>query len=340
MQMKYFRFLLFPFSIIYYIVTTIRNFFFDIGILKSTSFSFPVIVVGNLSVGGTGKTPQVEYLINLLKNKFNIAILSRGYKRKSKGFVLVNNHHTVRDVGDEPLQYFKKFSDVSIAVDVNRVEGIKKLGVKNSLDAIVLDDAYQHRKVKGSYYILLTKYDDLFLDDFILPVGNLREARVGASRADCIVITKCPEHITLIERENIQQRLSKYCKTVFFSTIVYSDKIYGNLEISLKELKKYKVLLITGIANPKPLLNFMDQQEVSYKHLQFSDHHNFTSKEITTIKDHFNKLENKQKIILTTEKDYVRISNKLKVSYLPIKTKFLENSTQFDELILNHISNK
>jgi len=188
--MKYLRFLLFPFSFIYYLITSIRNFLYDNQILKSYSFSIPIITVGNLSVGGTGKTPQIEYLIALLKDSYKTAVLSRGYKRKSSGFLLINKDNTYVDSGDEPMQYFKKFSNISVAVDEKRARGIQNLLRLKETDVVLLDDAFQHRKVKGSYAILLTKYNDLFIKDFILPVGNLRESRRGAQRANAIVVTK------------------------------------------------------------------------------------------------------------------------------------------------------
>ena len=219
--MKFLRFLLFPFAIIYDVVTTIRNFFFEVGVFKQTSFKIPVIVVGNLSVGGTGKTPQIEYLIRLLKDGFKTAVLSRGYKRKTEGFVLLNDTHSAEDVGDEPLQYFKKFQNIDVAVDANRVEGISKLITDKSPEVILLDDAFQHRKVKGSFYILLTKYNDLFVDDFLLPAGNLRESRSGAKRADIILVTKCPENLNENEQNLIKNKFRKYNKKVFFTTIYF-----------------------------------------------------------------------------------------------------------------------
>ena len=200
--MKFLRFLLFPLSVIYNGITTIRNLFFDWGFFKQTSFKIPVITVGNLSVGGTGKTPQIEYLIRLLGDSFKIAVLSRGYKRKTQDFVLLNDTHTAVDVGDEPLQYFNKFKNIDVAVDVNRVAGISRLIADVTPEVVLLDDAYQHRKVKASLSILLTKYDDLFIDDFLLPTGNLRESRSGAKRTDLILITKCPKNLT---------DLLKYC---------------------------------------------------------------------------------------------------------------------------------
>ncbi|WP_158837227.1 tetraacyldisaccharide 4'-kinase [Polaribacter sp. L3A8] len=336
--MKFLRFLLFPFTIIYDVVTSVRNFFFEIGIFKQTSFKIPVIVVGNLSVGGTGKTPQIEYLIRLLKDHFKTAVLSRGYKRKTEGYVLLNDSHSAEDVGDEPLQYFKKFSKIDVAVDANRVAGISKLIKENSPEVILLDDAYQHRKVKGSFYILLTKYDDLFTDDFLLPTGNLRESRRGAKRADIILVTKCPISLDKISKNKIENKLKKYHKKVFFTTISYDDKISGNSDVLMDDLKDYEVLLITGIANPTPLLSFLDENNVKFKHLKFPDHHHFTDKEIAIIKGKYVDLESSNKLILTTEKDYVRLESRLEeLSFLGIQTSFLEEQETFNAIIKKHI---
>lgn len=336
--MKLVRFLLFPFAILYDLITSFRNFFFNIGVFKETTFKIPVIVVGNLSVGGTGKTPQIEYLIRLLKDIYNVSVLSRGYKRKTTGFVLVNKNHTANDVGDEPLQYFKKFKDIDVAVDENRVEGIQNLVEKNTSEVILLDDAYQHRKVKGSFYVLLTKYDDLFTDDFLLPTGNLRESSLGAKRANVIVVTKCPLDLDEDQKMNIIGKLKKYKKEVFFTTISYADKISGSQQYALNELKDFKVLLITGIANPNPLIAFLTKKKVDFTHLKFADHHNFSSKELEDIQQKFDAINFNKKLILTTEKDYVRLSTKLKeVSFLEIETSFLEDKLQFDAIIKKHI---
>lgn len=336
--MKVFRFLLFPFAIVYDFVTRIRNLFFDRSIFKQTSFKTPVIIVGNLSVGGTGKTPQIEYLIRLLKDRYRTAVLSRGYKRKTVGFVLLNENHTAEDVGDEPLQYFKKFKNTTVAVDVNRVEGITNLIENNKPDLILLDDAFQHRKVKGICNVLLTKYDDLFVDDFLLPTGNLRESRSGARRADVIIVTKCPRNLSKSEQHKIREKLSRFNKKVFFTCISYADRILGSIEIPTLELKNFEVLLITGIANPTPLVNYLKSLEVEFQHLKYADHHHFSENEIRDIKKIFNEMQ-PSKIILTTEKDYVRLVNSIKnLSYLPIETSFLNNESEaFNTLVTDFL---
>ena len=336
--MKMLRFLLYPFAIIYDVVTRIRNFCFNVGIFREVSFKIPVIVVGNLSVGGTGKTPQIEYLIRLLNKNYKTAVLSRGYKRKTEGYLLINNSHSAEDVGDEPLQYFKKFTNIDVAVDANRVEGITKLIEDKSPEVVLLDDAYQHRKVKGSFYILLTKYDDLFVDDFLLPTGNLRESRSGVKRADVILVTKCPDNLSKDARNRIIQKLKKYQKKVFFTTISYNDKTSGRSEVLIEDLKDYDVLLVTGIANPTPLLSFLNDKKVNFKHLKFSDHHHFLDKEINNIKDEYSKIKASKKILLTTEKDYVRLENKMEeTSFLGIRTSFINKKEEFNLMINSHI---
>jgi tetraacyldisaccharide 4'-kinase len=337
--MKFFRFLLFPLAILYDVITAIRNFLFNIGSFKSTSFPLPIIVVGNLSVGGTGKTPQIEYLIRILKNELKVAVLSRGYKRKTKGFVLLNKTHKAIDVGDEPLQYFKKFEHIAVAVDANRVEGIQRLMKNTSPEIILLDDAYQHRKVKGSFYILLTKFDDLFTDDFLLPTGNLRESSTGAKRTDVIVVTKCPGHLSNQKQEEIKIKLKKFDKSVFFTTISYRNIVSSHKIMKVHELKDYSVLLITGIANPVPLVNFLEHKKINFKHLEYADHHHFSSSEIQQIKQEFNDLKPQNKIILTTEKDYTRLESALdSLFYIEIETCFLGNQNiDFNYLINNHI---
>lgn len=323
----------------YNIVTTIRNFCFDVGIFKQTSFQIPIIIVGNLSVGGTGKTPQIEYLIRLLKDKFKLAVLSRGYKRKTKGYQLLHDANTAFDVGDEPLQYFRKFSTIDVAVDANRVEGATKLIEQKSPEVILLDDAYQHRKIKGSFYILLTKYDDLFIDDFLLPTGNLRESRSGVKRSDVIIVTKCPSDLSIEQQHNIKERLKKFQKEVFFTTIAYGKILSQNAELSIKELINSKVLLITGIANPTPLLRFLEGNNINFTHLKYRDHHHFSSEEIKKIQQEFDNLKSSNKILLTTEKDYIRLKDSIKnLYYIEIETCFIGNENEkFNQMIIDHL---
>lgn len=337
--MKKLRFLLFPVAIIYDLVTTLRNFLFDIGIFTQKKFSIPVIVVGNLSVGGTGKTPQIEYLIRLLKNKYQIAVLSRGYKRKTKGFLKVSNSHLSTEVGDEPLQFAKKFSDIFVAVDEQRVSGIQEILAQSKTDVMLLDDAFQHRKVKGSLYLLLTKFDDLFVDDFLIPTGNLRESRRGAERANAIIVTKCPDNLTDNQQNIIKNKLEKYQKPIFFTTILYAKTLKGFSEILLADLPNFEVLLVTGIANPNSLIRFLKDRNINFQHLNFSDHHHFSTKDIELIKSTYENLKGLNTIILTTEKDFVRLNNDVKyLYYLEIETNFIGNQREiFNNLLIQHI---
>ncbi|WP_347173978.1 tetraacyldisaccharide 4'-kinase [Polaribacter uvawellassae] len=336
--MKLIRFLLFPFAIIYSIITTIRNYFFDIGLFKSTSFKKPIIAVGNLSVGGTGKTPQIEYLIQLLRDNYKIGVLSRGYGRKTKGFILVDDTKNAVDVGDEPLQFSKKFKEIAVAVDENRVNGIQQM---QSSEVILLDDAFQHRKVKAGFYVLLTKYNELFSNDFVLPTGNLRERRIGAKRTDVLVVTKCPATIDTLEKKELKQLISRYFNgPIFFSTIQYADVLFSNNDVQIKtsDLNLYEVLLVTGIANPKPLESYLSSLNCAFKHVKFPDHHQFSEEEIADLKEQFIALKSKNKIILTTEKDFVRLFNQLEnLYYLPIQTQFLEGQEKFNLLITDYI---
>jgi tetraacyldisaccharide 4'-kinase len=316
-----------------------RNIFFDKGILKSSSFDLPIIAVGNLTVGGTGKTPQIEYLIRLLKSEYNVAVLSRGYKRKTKGFQLLNKNHSAEDVGDEPLQFFSKFNDINVAVDADRTNGIKELLSNVNPEVILLDDAYQHRKVKAGFYILLTKYNDLYCNDFLLPTGNLRESSSGAKRADIVVVTKCPDHLEKNEMKLIENKLRLLPnQKLFFSKIEYNQSLKGEGdELLLSELKT-DVVLVTGIANPISLITYLNEKEVSFTHLEYADHHHFSEQDISKIKKEQTKLQSDKKIILNTEKDYVRLKGKLEnLYYLEIYNSFLVNESGFDEEIKSYV---
>jgi len=332
--MKFLRKILFPFSILYGLITSIRNFLFDIGILKSYSFDIPIIAVGNLSVGGTGKTPQIEYLIRLLSPKYKLATLSRGYKRKSKGFVLANSTSTAEILGDEPFQMYQKFPNVKVAVDANRKNGIEQLlNLEDKPDVILLDDAFQHRKVKAGFYVLLTAYDDLYCDDCMLPSGNLREQKSGAKRANIIVITKCPRNLSEIEQEKIKKKITLNTP-IFFSCIDYDEKVYNELESkNVSEMKYVDKLLLAGIAKPEPFFRYLQTEKDET--LVYPDHHHFSESDLIEI----NK-KSKNGIIITTEKDYVRLKNHhiKNLYYLPIKSGFLSKKNNFNELINNYLT--
>ena len=334
--MNLFRKILFPFAILYGFITGIRNFLFDKGILKSYSFELPVIVVGNLSVGGTGKTPQIEYLIRLLSERYSIATLSRGYKRKSDGFILANANASAATLGDEPFQFFQKFPSIQVAVDADRKNGIEQLlAQEKKPQVILLDDAFQHRKVKAGFYILLTAYDDLFVEDYILPIGNLRESRSGAQRADIIVVTKCPTIISKEEQSRIKHSIKAYSNApVFFSTIAFDDQVHSNAKsILVSEIQQSSCVLLAGIAKPDSFFDYLkNKQSVC---LTYPDHYHFTENDILQIQQQAG-----EKKIVTTEKDYVRLKDsdlKDQLYYLPIRTSFLVDSDQFDAAIVNYL---
>ena len=340
--MSFLRKILYPFSVLYGGITSARNIFYDKGILKSTQFDIPTIVVGNLSVGGTGKTPQVEYLVRLLQDTFKVAILSRGYKRSTIGFIIASSASTAHEIGDEPLQYFKKFKNVRVAVDADRVNGIHQLtNLSDKPDVILLDDAFQHRKVEAGLNILLTPYNDLYVDDTMLPTGNLREKVGGAERAKIIVVTKCPAKLSEIEQFEVTKKLKvENHQTVFFSAITYGENVIGKSDgLAIDHLFDYNILLVTGIAKTDPLTEFLTTKRLSYQHLKYADHYHFTEKDIEKITTTFDVVKGDKKIILTTEKDYVRsfIDSELDVYYLPIETQFIDHQIDFNKIVTDYV---
>lgn len=324
-----------PFSLLYGSILALRNLCYDKGWFKSKSYAIPIICVGNLSTGGTGKSPMIEYLISFLKEDYKVAVLSRGYKRKTDGFrdVLINSK--AEDVGDEPLQIKRKFPEVMVAVCADRQEGIEKIRIKANV--ILLDDAFQHRKVSASTNILLTAFNDLYVHDMVLPAGNLRESKRGAKRADLVMVTKCPEKHSHAKLQEIQYILNlKPTQKIYFSKISYDEFICGISEtLPLNYLLNKNFTLVTGIANPKPLVEFLKQNQFNFEHKKFPDHHHFSNSEIKNFKE--------KEIILTTEKDFVRLQSRLNKSaiyYLPIKTAILnEQEKFFKEYIINEIEN-
>lgn len=335
-MMKMLRYILFPFVPIYYLVTWLRNKLYDLGIKKSKSYHFPVICVGNLSAGGTGKTPMIEYLITLLKKDYKVATLSRGYKRQTKGFYLADETATAETIGDEPFQFYNKFKkDILVAVDADRQNGISELQKqKNKPEIILLDDAYQHRRVKAGLNILLTTYANPYFSDFVLPTGNLRESKDGAKRADIIVVTKCPDELNESTKASFIKRIRpSENQNVFFSSIRYSDNVISeHSTIELKELSN--VTLVTGIANAKPLVDFLNSKHLNFEHLNFKDHHGFSQKDIEILKT--------KTLIITTEKDFMRLKHykslKDKLFYLPIKV-VIENEEKFNKRIEEFVTN-
>lgn len=322
--MKYLRLLLFPFSVIYWLITALRNLFFNIGWLKSTHYSFPIICVGNLSTGGTGKSPMIEFLIRFLKDEYQLGVVSRGYKRKTTGYWEVFTNQTAFEVGDEPLQIKRKFPEVIVAVSEKRKIGIEK--IRNRVDAILLDDAFQHRSVTPSYSIVLTSFGNLYSDDWIFPAGNLRESRRGVNRANVVVVTKCPNNLKASEMQAIEKRLKLNSQqTCYFSTISYASEIqseYGSKPLHF--LNDAEFTLVTGIANPAPLVGYLKERKLTFTHKSYSDHHEFKPWEIKELDQH--------KLILTTEKDFVRLQpflRKADLYYLPISVCFLKDEAAF-----------
>lgn len=334
--MKLFRKILFPFVPIYYLVTWLRNKLYDLGVKKSKFYDFPVICVGNLSVGGTGKTPMIEYLIRLLIADQKVATLSRGYKRQTKGFQLASESATAESIGDEPFQFYNKFGNaIVVAVDENRQNGIAELQKQNNKpNVVLLDDAYQHRKVKAGFNILLTTYNNPYFNDYVLPSGNLREPRSGAKRADIIVVTKCPKTLSDIEKKKVTSQIQPHQNQhIFFSSIVYSNKIISaNSYIELKNISNFT--LVTGIANSKPLVDFLKDRSLKFEHLNFKDHYEFSQQDIYEL--------NKKKLIVTTEKDFMRLKHheslKDKLFYLPIQV-IIDNHIKFNKLIESFVKN-
>jgi len=344
--LKSFRILLLPFALIYWFIIWVRNFFYDKNIFRSSSFGLPIICIGNLSVGGTGKSPMVEYLVQRLKDHFKVATLSRGYKRKTKGYALAGDHTTALDIGDEPMQFHLKFPGVPVAVGEERMVAIPQLlHDEPGIEVIILDDAFQHRAIDAGLNILLTDHNNLFTSDFYLPTGDLRDLKSGYKRADIIVVTKCKSDLSVEEADKTRKEIDPLPhQQLFFTTIQYRQP-YHITNLSDFELEAdTEVLLVTGIANPQPLKKLLEQHSSTYNLLQFRDHHIFRIDDLVDIKRRFEKIEAANKIILTTEKDAMRLMKfrseleKLPFYVIPIRHHFLfEDETKFNETVIKFI---
>lgn len=321
---------------------------YDRNIFRSSSFGLPLICVGNLSVGGTGKSPMVEYLIRLLKDRFKVATLSRGYKRKTKGYALATDHTTAIDIGDEPMQFHRKFPGVPVAVGEERIVAIPQLlHDRPDTEVIILDDAFQHRSVKAGLNILLTDYNNLFTRDFFLPTGDLRDQRSSYERAQVIVVTKCPDGLKEEERILITKEINPLPhQKVFFSTIAYGMPyhITKHDHISLDE--QTEVLLVTGIANPRSIKGYLEDRIETYYLMNYSDHHIFSIDDWRDIKKRYDQIEADKKIILTTEKDAMRLLkfeqelSDFPFYVIPIEPHFLfDEGTMFDSIVIKFILN-
>ncbi|HEX6845730.1 MAG TPA: tetraacyldisaccharide 4'-kinase [Chitinophagaceae bacterium] len=342
-----FRILLFPLSIVYWLIIFIRNKLFDLRILDSATFGMPLICVGNLSVGGTGKSPMVEFLVRNLKDEFTVATLSRGYKRKTRGYALANERSDALEIGDEPMQFKLKFPDVPVAVGEERLDAISQLlHDRPDVRSIILDDALQHRAIKAGMNILLTDYNNLFTRDFYLPTGDLRDLKSSYKRADLIVVTKCDPGINEEEKKAIIDEIRPLSNQHIFFT---ANK-YGSLYHITKHGQTIsltpdtEVLLVTGIANPQPLKSLLEEHVETYYMLHYPDHHIFTIDDWKDIRKRFDKIDAENKIILTTEKDAVRLSkfgeqlNKFPLYVIPLQHHFLfEEKEKFLSLIKTYI---
>lgn len=353
--MKVLRLLLFPFSLAFGFIAFVRNRLYDAGLFSSSRFEgIAVISVGNLSVGGTGKTPHIEYLIRLLRDSFTVATLSRGYGRASSGFRLAGRDSGSQAVGDEPAQLKRKFGDVlTVAVDADRVNGIKTLMASvPAPEVILLDDAFQHRAVKPGLSVLLSDYSRMFYRDHLLPYGRLREGAGGYRRADVIIVTKCPPDLPEEEQQAIRDKVKPARQQqLFFSHITYGSQLiplgHGLPQRDLKEFLQNApaVLLVTGIANPSPLEEYLKSYGINIRSLHFPDHHEYSEKDLALIQQTFSALPEGNRIIITTEKDAVRLDapgiaaiRHLPVFCLPMEVRFREEEREkFDQLILHHV---
>jgi tetraacyldisaccharide 4'-kinase len=346
--LKSFRILLLPFALLYGLIIAVRNLLYDKKIIRSYSFGLPLICVGNLSVGGTGKSPMVEYLITLLKPGYKIATLSRGYKRKTKGYSLAGNTTTALEIGDEPMQFHKKFPDIAVAVGEERVAAIPQiLHDRPGTEVIILDDAFQHRSITAGLNILLTEHNNLFTDDFYLPTGDLRDLKKSYKRAQIIVVTKCRPDLDETQKRKIVAEVKPTVnQSIYFTTIDYGTAyhILNNTVVALGP--GLEVLLVSGIANPEPLKIFLEENSDAYSLMQYADHHIFTIDDLKDIRKRFAEMGNGRKIILTTEKDAVRLAkfhheiSDMPLFVLPIRHHFLFNEAEkFNQQVTGFIRN-
>lgn len=334
--MKLFRKLLFFLTPLYYLITVVRNILYDLSFYKTTKFQVPTIGIGNLAVGGTGKSPMVEYLIDLLSKKYSIATLSRGYGRNTKSFIIANEKSTHSDIGDEPLQFYNKYNNIIVCVDNNRVNGINNLlQINKPPNVILLDDCFQHRKLTLGLSILLTDYSNLFSNDYVLPFGNLREPASSSRRADIVIVTKCPKNIDEIRKNKIKNKLNlKLSQKLFFSSIEYSKSvIFNNTKTQFNNFIKDKFILVTGLASSEHIVDYLANNKCDFEHEEFNDHHDYILKDFEKVNSSLN--------ILTTEKDYAKLKKilpKRKIYYLPIKVN-IDSNKLFDKLIIDYCNN-
>lgn len=345
--------LLYPLSFLYGLVTAFRNFLYNAELLKSHSFDIPVICIGNLTAGGTGKTPMTEYLADLLCNEFQLAVLSRGYKRRSRGFIIASENSGPDDIGDEPRQIADKFPGITVAVDRLRVHGIHELlKQKPDINVVILDDAFQHRSIKPGYSILLSDFSRLMVHDKLLPYGNLRESISNIRRADMIIITKTPVTLPPIQRRLIAKDIQKAAyQSLIFTSIKYMTPLPVFSDIKavkniFKQGAKPDILLLTGIANPEPLAEYLLPMAGEILSLTFGDHHRFTDSDIKEISGRWESLKSSRKYLITTEKDAVRLREFTNIAesirkasyYIPVGIDFLnDDKKEFDNMIIEYV---
>jgi tetraacyldisaccharide 4'-kinase len=336
--------ILFPFAVLYDAATSVRNRLYDLSIRPSASFDVPVICVGNLNVGGTGKTPMIEHLVRLLSDRYRVATLSRGYRRKTKGFRIAGSGDSAETMGDEPFQFHTKFKDkISVAVGEERALAIANILQEfPETNVILLDDAFQHRRVKPGFQILLTVHDNLFFNDWLLPAGRLRESKIGAKRADTVVITKCPDNLEEDEMISIEKNIHRYVNVpVFFTTIRYGAPV--SMQPGYSEIKR-DVILVTGLANANHLKKYVSSTFNIVRHFEFDDHHHYSASELEKI---VRLAKEKNADVVTSEKDAVKLTAAhfqqflKEVSWfsLPIETGFIKSGKDFDEMVLNAVAN-
>jgi tetraacyldisaccharide 4'-kinase len=346
---------LYPLSLVYALITGIRNFLFNTGFLSSVEFNLPVICVGNITVGGTGKTPHTEYITGLLRKNFKVATLSRGYKRETRDFRIASSSSTVSEIGDEPMQIFRKFPDVLVTVDRNRVNGVRKiLEERPDTEVIILDDGFQHRRITPGFSILLSDFERLFVRDNILPYGNLRESKENMRRADIILITKSPSDISPIQRRLIVKEIAKApYQNLYFTSFIYESPVplfdkssTGMTASEISEPEKCGVVLVTGIANPQPLKDYLHNRFHEIIHLSFPDHYSYKEKDIHSISNAYKELKSPARYIFTTEKDAVRLQEFTNIAepvrsalfYIPVSIHFLnDDKDEFDNLIVDYV---
>lgn len=340
--LKPLRILLFPLSLIYLLIIMLRNRLYNKGIFKSASFNLPLICVGNIATGGTGKSPMTEYLVRELKTHFRIATLSRGYKRKTRGYALASQSSTALEIGDEPMQFHLKFPDVPVAVGEARIEAIPQLlHDRPDTQAVILDDAFQHRAVQAGLNIVLTDCNNLYTRDWYLPTGDLRDEKKSVERADIIIVTKCKPGLSVQEKESIVAELAPLPQqAVFFTTIRYGQPYHILSGKTATVSSDVEVLLVTGIANPGPLKTLLLEKSGAYYQMAYNDHHIFTIDDLKDIQKRFDSIATGRKLILTTEKDAVRLVKfeqvlaEMPLYVVPIELEFLFNDApRFNGLI-------